>query len=260
LSAFTAFGVVVIQEQLEFIYQWPWWARGIRAGSEEGTELVGVFLLLLTVVPERRPGQSQWFSSLFPSLSTLTRLRSTFVVISLLLLLPLGILTASAVTHQDIAQRGIPASWLPFLLLNLTAMTAWARSQVDKHYKRRFLLLGFLAALFALDQILVLERIVDKTLIRSSLGSAMFPCMAALCALISTLRSKWNNFLIAVLLPLSFFPTSSVNLVTWTILPLQSLGIFLIVASGRSSEILGTKTVCEGTGRSSLGSSIELFR
>ena len=43
LCAFLAFGSVAFQEYLEHKLQWPWWARGLRVGVEEGTELVGFF-------------------------------------------------------------------------------------------------------------------------------------------------------------------------------------------------------------------------
>jgi hypothetical protein len=45
----TAFGSVAFQEYLEFTLEWPWWAQGLRVGIEEGTELLGVFLLLCVV-------------------------------------------------------------------------------------------------------------------------------------------------------------------------------------------------------------------
>ena len=50
LCAFLAFGSVAFQEYLEHKLQWPWWARGLRVGVEEGTELVGIFLLLSVVL------------------------------------------------------------------------------------------------------------------------------------------------------------------------------------------------------------------
>jgi|GEM_PF-3972807 len=257
LSAFTTFGAVVIHERLEFIYQWPWWARGIRAAAEEGTELIGVFLLLLTVVPENNAAKSHGFFSLFPSWNTLKQLKIVSELIAILLLLPLGLLTLGAIANQDTAQRGIPASWLPFMLLNLAALTAWARSNYDIKHKNRFLLLASLAVFFAIDQILVLERVMDKNLIRSAaIGSAMFPCMAAVCALIPTLRSKSNMLLVALFFPLSFFSFPSSNLMLWIILPLQCLGIYYIVASGPVSHA----TVRQATERTSIGRASDLFR
>jgi len=53
ISAFALYGGVAGQEYVEHLVNWPEWAKGIRTGVEEGTELLATFLLLCSVVPHR---------------------------------------------------------------------------------------------------------------------------------------------------------------------------------------------------------------
>jgi hypothetical protein len=85
LSAFVLFGSVAFQEDLEFTLKWPWWAQGLRVGIEEGTELLGVFLLLSVVVSATaRPGAIRSLVHLAPQVETFTGLRPTVVLLTLL--------------------------------------------------------------------------------------------------------------------------------------------------------------------------------
>ncbi len=49
-AGFALFGSVALQEVLEHSTRWPTWLTGIRAGVEEGTELLGMFLILGAVI------------------------------------------------------------------------------------------------------------------------------------------------------------------------------------------------------------------
>jgi hypothetical protein len=95
-----------------------------------------------------------------------------------------------------------------------------------------------LALFFSLDQIIVFERIIDKNLIRGDLAVLMFPCMAAACLAIPTLRTRSNLVLLGALLPLSLALVVSFKLLPWLVLPLQSLAIFWVLSSALS-EIAG---------------------
>src|SRR5690606_5419470 len=44
--AFASFGSVALQEELEHALVWPAWALPLRLGVEEGTELLGMLLLI----------------------------------------------------------------------------------------------------------------------------------------------------------------------------------------------------------------------
>jgi len=230
LSAFILFGSVALQEYLEHAVAWPWWALGIRVGIEEGTELIGVFLLLYVAVSAGgHAGKLRSAADLVPRPETLAGLRPVVVFITLSSFVPLGVVSAFVMT--DVNHRGTPAAWLPFMLLNLSWMAAWVYARNEGLYAKRLLLVCLLALFFSLDQILVFERITDKNLVRSGLGNLMFPCMAVASLAIPTLRTLPNFIVLGMLLPLNvllFFPS---EFLPWFVLPLQSLGIFWAVTS-----------------------------
>jgi hypothetical protein len=53
---------------------------------------------------------------------------------------------------------GIPAAWLPFVVLNLACMVAWARAEAGEAYGTRFLGVALLTCFFTFDQIIVFQR------------------------------------------------------------------------------------------------------
>jgi len=110
LCAFLAFGSVAFQEYLEHKLQWPWWARGLRVGVEEGTELVGVFLLLSVVLASQAGSQkSKSLLRLRPEVATLIRLRPAVTVLTVLGCVPLGLLTVfytGGATHPAFRRHG----------------------------------------------------------------------------------------------------------------------------------------------------------
>jgi hypothetical protein len=89
-----------------------------------------------------------------------------------------------------------------------------------------------------LDQIIVFERVIDKNLMRGQLATLMFPCMAAACLAIPTLRTRPNFVLLGALLPLSLGLVLSSKLLPWLVLPFQSLGIFWVLST-RLAGIMG---------------------
>jgi hypothetical protein len=230
LSAFVLLSSVAFQEYLEFTLDWPWWAQGLRVGIEEGTELLGVFLLLSVVASAAaRPGAIESLAHLAPRVETFIGLRPAVLLLTLLSFIPLAILTT---VLTDTTSRGIPSAWLPFMLLNLAWMAAWACALMDETYRKRFFAVSFLALVFSLDQIIVFQRLIDKNLIRGTLGNWMLPCLAVACMAIPTLRTRPNIVLMAVLLGLSLFLISGSELIPWLVTPLQALGIFWVLVSG----------------------------
>jgi hypothetical protein len=124
------------------------------------------------------------------------------------------------------------------MLLNLSWMAAWTGAQKGERYRARFITVSLLALFFSLDQIVVFERAIDKSLVRGDLAALMFPCMAAACLAIPTLRTRSNLVLLGALLPLSLALVVSFKLLPWLVLPLQSLAIFWVLSSALS-EIAG---------------------
>ncbi len=236
LSAFTLFGSVAFQEHLEHTLAWPWWAAGIRVGIEEATELVGVFLLLSVFNPARHHSGPVSILSLAPRATTLIQLKTILAFLTLVTFIPLGMLTIFVVS--DAHHRGVPAAWLPFVLLNLSSMTAWACAQKGERYRDGYIVAFLLAFIFSLDQIIVFERVIDKSLIVGTTAALMFPCMAAACLAIPTLRTRFNCILFGALLPLSVGLLFSSNLLPWLVLPIQAMGLFWIL-SIELAEITG---------------------
>jgi hypothetical protein len=231
LSAFLLFGSVAFQEHLEHALTWPWWARGLRFGVEEGTELVAVFLLLSVVIAgANASGKVESIRHLAPRGETLIALRPVVAFVALLCFIPLALFTLLVIT--DAPHRGIPAAWLPFTLLNLAGMAAWACAEMGGVDRKRFFLAASLALFFALDQILVFQRVIDKNLTHGSIGNLMLPCMAAVCMTIPILRTRSNMLLLAALLPLSLLLIPTSEVLPWLVVPLQSLGIFWVLVSG----------------------------
>ena len=231
LSAFILFASVAFQEHLEHAVAWPSWAEGIRVGIEEGTELVGIFLLLSALMSSTDDsGKTKHIIDLAPRAETLMRLKPAVVFVTLLSLIPLGAFTVVVVAKAH--HRGTPSAWLPFMLLNLSWMAAWTGAQKGERYRARFITVSLLALFFSLDQTIVFERAIDKSLVRGELAALMFPCLAAACLAIPTLRKRFNFVLLAALLPLSPALVSSSTLLPWLVLPIQAMGIFWILNTG----------------------------
>jgi hypothetical protein len=231
LGACVLLGSVVLQEHLEYSIQWPFWARGIRFGVEEGTELAGIFLLLTVVLaPTLRSEKFVSVAHIFPSSGTLIRLKSTVVLLTLLSFIPLGMVTV--VTLPIAAHKGSPAVWLPFVLLNLSCMVAWSCAQLGEAYRNRFLLVSLVALLFSLDQIIVFQRVIDTGLRLGVVEEFMFIGLTVACMSIPMLRTQANLFLVMLLLPLTLHSVFPSELFPRLVIPLQSLGIFSILVSG----------------------------
>jgi hypothetical protein len=176
------------------------------------------------------PERVKSFIDLTPRVETLISLRLPVVFVTLLGFIPLGIFSAFAT--EDATYRGIPATWLPFMMLNLAWMAAWTCAQKGKMYSKHFLLASFLAFFFSLDQVIVFERVIDKNLIQGTLGNWMLPCLAVVFMGIPKLRTRFNILLLEALLPLGLLLIPPSDLLPWLVMPLQSLGIFWILSTG----------------------------
>jgi hypothetical protein len=229
LCAFVALGSVAFQEHLEHAITWPWWARGVRFGVEEGTELFGIYLLFCVVHKAGSSGNAIAVGNFLPSIATLIRLRPAVVLLTLLTFVPLGMLTVFVI--EDVNYRGVPAAWLPFVLLSLSCMAAWACAEKATWCKDGFRMLSFCLIFFALDQMIVFQRVMDRHLLRGETAMLMFPCMAAACLSIRTLRTRENMILVGLLLPLSLLFAVRSELLGWLVVPLQSLAIYWILTS-----------------------------
>ena len=115
---------MVVQEHFETRLHWPTWFRGTRFALEEASEFVGVFLLMCVVLPPAVTATYDMsLKSLWPRTTTLIRMRPAVVGITLLGVLPMASVTV--VTLPVAENHGIPATWLPFMLLNVASLAAW---------------------------------------------------------------------------------------------------------------------------------------
>jgi hypothetical protein len=219
-------GSVFVQEYFERKIAWPFWARGLRFGVEEATELIGIFILLTVVLAPT----AKSVVDLFPKRDTLIRLKPWVTTLTLLGFIPLAIVTVITIPVTD--NRGIPAAWLPFVLLIISCLVAWTCAKASSVSSTRFLVAAALALFFALDQMIVFQRVTDMSIVRGDIEKIMFPCLAATLMSIPILRTRENMLCIGALLGLSllFIPTS--ELLARLIVPLQALGVFWILASG----------------------------
>lgn len=104
--------------------------RGLRAGLEEGLELMGQLLLLSAVVAVRadqEPQRPRGFCSVVPDLA---RQPSSATLVGLLFGLHVVVVTTWVPGLDDFAARGDPSCWVPALLLLVGACgAAWSRQQ-----------------------------------------------------------------------------------------------------------------------------------
>ncbi|MCG8691068.1 MAG: hypothetical protein MI806_07645 [Minwuiales bacterium] len=127
LAGFLCFGSVGIQEFLEHTVVWPDWSRGLRLGMEEGTELLGSFLVLCGIMdrrgaPDVAAGSAPEVGAMLPDLGCL-RYIPAFLLVGVLLHLGIGMFAQA--NFDDMVERGNPGSWYPavvFLLLSVAAV------------------------------------------------------------------------------------------------------------------------------------------
>jgi hypothetical protein len=231
LGGFVLFGSVVVHEHFETRFPWPTWFRGIRFAWEEGSELVGIFLLMCVVLsPAVMAARGMALNSLWPRATTLIRMRPAVVGLTLLSVLPMAVITV--VTLPVAENRGIPAAWLPFMLLNVASLAAWTCAHHTSPYQSLFRYAAFLALFFSLDQIIVFQRILNMNLLRGQIELLMLPCMALMCLRIPVLRTLPHVCLFAALMLCSSFMTLNSPLWPGIVIPLQALGVYYVMVSG----------------------------
>jgi hypothetical protein len=147
LLGFSAFGLVVLQEYIEHTLDFPYLLLGLRAGIEEGTELLGIFLCLMGVVIERRKtGASHSLMALIPNPGLMKNLPA----ILLIGLVPHILASFWIPNLSDLDQRGNPAVLYPvaiYLILSVSSLHRFMDNSNDKG--NIFLPLSLLFLLFS---------------------------------------------------------------------------------------------------------------
>jgi hypothetical protein len=116
-SGFICYGSVAVQEKIEHALTWPYWISGIRIGVEEGTELLGSFLILLGVIYHRQIAQSRsMHSSVAPVIPDPGRLKALGGFLFVGLVVNFGVAIFIIPSLDDIGIRGNPAIWYPTII------------------------------------------------------------------------------------------------------------------------------------------------
>jgi len=222
-------GSVVFQEKIEHRLHLPPGFAPYRGVVEEGSELVGVYLLLQIVVNPGAP-----IVSLLPEPRTARRLLAPAAVITVLatpVLVYIGWVTRSMQRG-----RGIPMAWCPFALVAIAGLAALAAAPESKRERGVLTLLGVLALFSCFDEIAVLDLGHNTHLARSALQLFMLPVLGGLAMLVPRIRSVPSGVLLVVLFATGHpLLTSAGRLWPWFVAPIEAFGLLYVVATGLAS-------------------------
>jgi len=113
IIGFTLFATVALQEFIEHKFTWAPWIKGLRVGVEEGTELLGIYFILLAVVKKSSPELNKSCELILPEKNTYARLKIIF-----LLALAIHVIGCFVMIHYlDPFNRGNPMNWYPVCML-----------------------------------------------------------------------------------------------------------------------------------------------
>jgi hypothetical protein len=115
------FGILISvggQEFVEHAFKWPWYLGPLRSGFEEGSELVGMMILIYTMLPNSTGLFSHAHRTHAPAFSSVHAWRWLIVAASALVAWPIAILTA-ALDQQIVL--GHYSDWLSCSLFFLSA-------------------------------------------------------------------------------------------------------------------------------------------
>lgn len=142
----------VVYEYFERIVEWPEWFIGVRAGAEEGTELLGTFLCLWGMSLQRRSLPGQWrISQIVPNPYRMSTL--TFILpAGMLFYLIVSVLFGGSIYEEG---RGNPLAWYPSMLFLIVGFAmlwrAWTMS------RRRPQLWAMLGGYFTLSSVVLIS-------------------------------------------------------------------------------------------------------
>lgn len=128
-TAFFLFALVALQEFIEHAIVWPDAWLSVRAGFEEGTELVAMLILLKVTMVNSRQFFQQATDRPAASLEAPGRMRTPIVVAGIFVCPILALLTAAL---PDLGSRGNPSDWFAsttFLLAALVSLRNYRKGQ-----------------------------------------------------------------------------------------------------------------------------------
>ncbi|RJP83247.1 MAG: hypothetical protein C4522_01235 [Desulfobacteraceae bacterium] len=146
--AFLLFGSVAFQEFLEHTVSWPDWMMGIRVGIEEGTELIGIFLLLVGISRQNFFTSINSIQAIIPNLSRMKYI-SAFLIIEFFIHSVAGFLFP---LYFDVYRKGYgnPLLWYPMaVFFMLFSESFWFAMTSDKTKRKVWILFPALFLLFS---------------------------------------------------------------------------------------------------------------
>jgi len=222
-------GSVAGLEKVEHVFPATPGFAPFRGVIEEGTEMVGAFVLLGLVLQRRMP------------LAGMARLEigleRAFAPAALITVFGMpALLYVTVVTRRMQRGRGVPAAWVVFALLVLVALGAFALRRARQGGGGPLLLIGLGAMALAADAIIVFQRVESDRFIRSaSLQDTLVPALLAVALLVPDLRSSGGAWALAALLaltPLYWLPITRYG--GFVVGAVQAIGLlFLLVRSLR---------------------------
>lgn len=113
IIGFALFASVALQEFIEHKYTWEAWIKGLRVGVEEGTELLGIFFILLAVLKKNRPDINKSYELILPDKTTHSSLNIIFLMALAIHIIGCFVM----IYYLNPFHRGNPMNWYPVCLL-----------------------------------------------------------------------------------------------------------------------------------------------
>ena len=185
---FALFGMVAVQEFVEHKVTWPQRLIGIRAVTEEGTELLAMILLLEVFVRRVRKRVIEETGGPYPSLDVLTRGRS-LIPAGVIVLTPLVAYVSARFTDKT---RGHPADWLAAVLFCACALLACRPGLVhERRIGRRDRFLAVTCLLASMCSVVLLRRYtLDIGIGELNLSALMFTLIACVAGGLAISRQR----------------------------------------------------------------------
>jgi hypothetical protein len=119
---FLLFGTVAIQEYIQNSYDWTGYLDRIRTVVEEGTELLGMILILKATMGNTKGMLGNPPRALFPVFEVIVGLRMIILLGGFFGAITLAYLSLYLTSHTNFSQSGQPTAWLTSALFFLTAL------------------------------------------------------------------------------------------------------------------------------------------
>jgi len=223
------FGTVALQEHLEF--QAPWWGTfaALRAVLEEGTEIIGMLILLRVAMAGSLAQRRESGADETPTFQFLGRYERPLLWAPLLLAPFIAHLSARLPDQQ----RGRPAAWAAAMIFSMAALVACNMTQRAKHPVVRPAILAILLGALSVQAFVLsseVGRVVSKRLLVFGLTFSLLLAIQFSASVRTTRPAKVIVTALAGILLLLPFANASLFVQNVVVL-IAGLGAWHLVAS-----------------------------